>query len=309
MANPEFYDPAHVGTLYTPDVEGATQAGRQAALSAADEDVQRTLLLLIDEQVDFVHEDGALSVPGAVDDTQRMIEWLFEHLGEVTTIAASLDTHTPMQIFYPGWWADVVGGHPDPYTLITAKDVDSGRWRPTVERRWSTNYVHQLESDSRKILAIWPYHTMLGTPGHAITPALYEAIVYHGAARSTSPEFLIKGTIPQTEHYSILEPEVKVTDRPNGTFNIPFADMIGSYDRVYIAGQAKSHCVLETLRSLIDYFAETQPEVIKRWRLLTDATSSVVHPEIDFDAMAEEALDAFNTEQGLKLTTTTDPLD
>lgn len=309
MATPEFYDPARVGTLFTPDVEAVTRAGRQAQIAPADEDDRRTLLLLVDAQVDFVHEDGTLSVPGAVDDARRTIAWLFEHLGEVTTIAASLDTHTPMQIFYPGWWVDVVGDRPAPYTLITAKDVDSGRWRPAVERNWSTRYVHSLEEGSRKVLTIWPYHTMLGTPGHALTPALYEAIVYHGAARATSPEFLIKGTIPETEHYSILEPEVKVAGHASGTFNIPFADMLATYDRVYVAGQAKSHCVLETVRSLVGYFAAARPEVIERCYLLTDAMSSVVHPEIDFDAQAEEALCEMSHEHGLKLITTADPLD
>ncbi len=308
MAYPDFYNPQRVGEMFRPDVEAVTRAGREAGLSPASEDERRVLLLLVDPQVDFIHVDGALSVPGAVDDTRRTIEWLFEHVGEITTIAASFDTHTPMQIFYPGWWVSPEGKHPQPYTLITPEDVDSGRWCPTVEEEWSVEYVHRLAEQSRKVLTIWPYHTMLGTPGHAMTPALYEAVAYHAAARSTAPEFLIKGRIPKTEHYSMLEPEVKVPEEPGGTLNLDFINFIAQYDLVYIAGQAKSHCVLETTRSLINHFSEERPELIRRWRVLTDCTSSVAHPEVDFEAMANEAYAHFVDEYGLQLVTTADPL-
>ena len=173
MTTPDFYDPQRVGELFRPDVVRATEAGRVAGVAPAAEDEQRVLLVLVDAQVDFIHTDGSLSVPGAVDDTRRTIEWLFEHVRQITTIAASYDTHVPMQIFYPGWWVGPGGEHPEAFTLITAADVDEGRWRPTVEQEWSVEYVHTLEEQARKVLTIWPYHTMLGTPGHAMTPALY----------------------------------------------------------------------------------------------------------------------------------------
>lgn len=312
MSRPAFYQPDRVGEFYRPDVAAVTEAGRSAGVEPAGTDKRRisrrTLLLLVDPQVDFIHTDGSLSVPGAVEDTRRTIEWLYDHTGEVTTIAASFDTHTPMQIFYPGWWIAPDGSRPQPYTLITPQDVDSGRWQPTVEKEWSVRYVHQLDEQAKKVLTIWPYHTMLGTPGHAMTPALYEAVAYHAAARQTAPEFLVKGTIPKTEHYSMLEPEVKVPEAPNGTLNMAFIELIAGYDRVYIAGQAKSHCVLETTRSLVNHFAETRPDIIRKWRVLMDCTSSVVHPEVDFEAIANQAYDEFASDYGLELVTTTDPL-
>jgi nicotinamidase-related amidase len=82
--------------------------------------------------------------------------------------------------------------------------------------------------------------------------------------------------------------------------------MLATYDRIYIAGQAKSHCVLETIKSVINYFTD-QPAVIERLHLLTDCTSSVAHPEIDFDAIADEALAEF-AQQGLNLVTSAEPL-
>ncbi|MBN1428792.1 MAG: hypothetical protein JXB07_10435 [Anaerolineae bacterium] len=307
MTFPSFYDSDKVGTLYAPDVTRSIQSGYSAGFKSADSDEKRVVLMLVDAQVDFIHPDGALSVPGAVDDTRRTIEWLLRNTGHVTTIVASLDTHIPRQIFYPTWWVDVSGRHPAPFTLITAADVEQGVWKPVEEPEWSRRYVHDLESQSKKTLMIWPYHTMVGTPGHAIAPALYEAIAYHSAARSTQPVFLVKGSIAKTEHYSILEPEVKVPDAPLGDLNVSLLEMLSTYDLLYMAGQAKSHCVLETVTTLYRYFADHAPEKISRWRFLEDCTSSVAHPEIDFDALANAELGRF-VEQGMQMARSVDPI-
>lgn len=302
MTHPEFYHAEKVGTLYTPDTIAAIQAGNQAGVTAADEDSFRTALLLIDTQVDFIHSDGALSVPGAVEDTRRIIEWLFGKISTVTTIITSLDSHTPIQIFSPSWWADNEGKHPDPFTIITSEEVQSGQWKALYQVAWSSEYVERLEEQAKKQLMIWPYHTLIGTPGHNITPALYEAIVYHTAARKTQPRFVTKGTIPETENYSIFEPEVKMDKLENGGINTALLDDLATYDRIYVAGQAKSHCVLESVTSMMRYF-DGKPEIIQRIHLLKDAMSSVANPDIDFDAMADEIYTKF-AEHGLTITTT-----
>lgn len=303
---PEFYDPAQVGTFYTPQTAIAIAQGRAAGLPPARTDQRRVILLLVDPQVDFIHADGSLSVPGAVDDTRRTIEWLLRHAARVTAVAASLDSHIPTQIFYPPWWVDARGGHPAPFTPITGEDVDQKRWRPVFEVRWSRSYVHQLEQSAKKALMIWPYHTMIGTPGYTVTPALYEAIAYHSAARQSAPSFLHKGSIPKTEHYSLLEPEVKVKGHPLGSLNKPFLHMLAGYDAIYVAGQAKSHCVLETVASVMRYYQD-QPDQIAKWRVLVDCMSSVAHPTIDFEALAAGALAGYAA-RGLKLVKSTDPL-
>jgi nicotinamidase-related amidase len=306
MTFPGFYNPDKVGRLFAPDTSRAVDEGRLASVPPSSNDRQRVILLLVDTQVDFVHTDGALSVPGAVDDTRRTIEWLFRNLGQVTTIAASLDSHVPIQIFSPTWWRSGEGEHPAPFTVISSGDVQAGKWRPLYEPEWSVDYVEKLEEQAKKQLMIWPYHTLIGTPGHSITPALYEAIACHSAARQSQPVFLTKGSIAKTEHYSILEPEAKVPDQPLGSLNTAFLDMLASYDLVYIAGQAKSHCVLETVTSTMRYFHD-QPDVIAKLRVLMDCISSVAHPEIDFDAMANETFARY-AKQGLMLAESTQPL-
>lgn len=301
MTIPSFYDAVRVGHLYIPDTSGAISAGLATQLTPASEDNLRVLLLLVDMQVDFIHTDGALSVPGAVEDTRRTIEWIFKNTPTLTTIAASLDSHLPIQIFYASWWADGQGNPPAPYTEITVNDVKQGIWWPKYESEWSHDYVQKLASQAKKNLMIWPYHTMIGTPGHGLTPALYEAIAYHSAARQTEPIFLTKGALPKTEHYSILEPEVKVSDHPQGTINRSFLDMIATYDVIYVAGQAKSHCVLETVSSMVHYF---NTDMISKLHILYDAMSSVAHPTIDFDELANQAFEGF-AKDGLNIVYTT----
>jgi nicotinamidase/pyrazinamidase len=307
MSIPSFYRPERVGARFTPDLHQAILTGQAAALPPADEDQRRTLLLLVDAQVDFIHEDGTLSVPGAVDDTRRTIEWLLSHASDITDIAASLDSHIPIQIFYPTWWRDPDGEHPDPFTAIPSTDVEAGVWQPVYEVEWSKTYVRRLEAQAKKQLMIWPYHTMLGTPGHGLDPSLAEAIAFHSAARRSQPTYIIKGMIPRTEYYSLLEPEVKVSDDPRGTLNRVVLERILGYDRIYVAGEAKSHCVLETLNSIVRRHADT-PETLGKLRLLEDCTSSVQHPEIDFEAMALEMLASFEA-KGLRRVTSVDPLD
>lgn len=299
---PGFYQPQRVGTLFKPDVTGAVAAGRALGLPPAKQDAQRIALLLVDVQVDFVHEDGALSVPGAVDDTRRTIEWLFANLPRITTIYASLDSHYPIQIFHPAWWVDADGKHTDPYTVISHADVQAGRWRALYESEWSPEYVARLEENSKKQLMIWPYHTLIGTLGHTLTPALYEAMAYHSGAREAQPILIEKGKIAKSENYSAFEPEVKLDNLPDGGLQVDYLEQFARYDRIYIAGQAKSHCVLESVSTLMRYFAQ-RPDVIGKLRVLTDAMSSVAHPEIDFETLATTAFKRF-AEHGLTLTTT-----
>ena len=94
---------------------------------------------------------------------------------------------------------------------------------------------------------------MLGGIGHALVPAVEEAIFFHGIARASQPDFRVKGNNPLTEHYSILGPEVVDDQRGNaiGEKNRPLIEKLLSFDAVLIAGQAKSHCVAWTIDDLL----------------------------------------------------------
>ncbi|MCC7208448.1 MAG: hypothetical protein IT323_14160 [Anaerolineae bacterium] len=290
MTFPAFYSPDKAAAPFEPDLEGAYRAGLADFQRSTAADRPRVLALLIDVQNDFVFPapTGRLPVPGAVDDTRRTVEWLYRNVQRITTVAVSLDTHTPIQIFFPSWWKDASGDRPAPFTTITAQDVRDGRWIPAQAPHWSRRYVEELEQVGRKQLVIWPFHCIEGTAGRALHPSLSEAIAYHSGARDAEPVFVVKGMIPYTEFYSAFEPEVKYPEHRDGGVNTRFLDQIAAYDEVYITGQARSHCVLESLGSIVNYFSE-RPEVLSRIRFLQDTSSSIP----GFEEHAEKRLAEF----------------
>ena len=300
---PAFYNPGRIGTLFHPDVARVASEAAAAALPPAVQDRRHVHLMIIDMQIDFCHAEGNLYVPGALGDIRRTIEFIYRNAEHITHISCSLDSHYPSQIFSSDWWADENGAHPAPFTIITWQDVQTGRWRPLKEPGWSRSYVERLEQQHKKLLTIWPYHVQIGSLGHALDPELWSAVFWHALARRTQPTWLTKGSVPLTEHYSIIQPEVAVPGQPGGGKNLELLAMLAEADQIVIAGEAESQCVLETVEDLVEEFGD-RPEILGKVRFLRDCTSPVVHPEIDFHAIAEERLAEF-ARQGVQLVSST----
>jgi nicotinamidase-related amidase len=94
--------------------------------------------------------------------------------------------------------------------------------------------------------------------------------------------FELKGRSPVTENYSVLAPEVRrLRGREVGVFNSALFERLMSHDRVYVFGQAKSHCVLFTLRDLLRECRERDPRLLDRIWILEDAMSPVTPPPLD----------------------------
>jgi nicotinamidase/pyrazinamidase len=292
---------------YPARIQEFTEAGRRAGLTSAREDREKVALILVDYQHDFVDPTGTLSVPGSQDDVARLLTWFYANAHRISSVYASLDTHIPFQIFYSSWWKNPeTGEHPQPFTVITEEDVIGMKWVPLIDPDWSTRYVHQLKQKAKKDLMIWPYHTMEGTLGHMLVAPISETIAWHSAARDTQPTYIVKGLTPRTEFYGIFGAEIPDPDVPESGLNVTLLDAVMKHDKVYIAGEAKSHCVLETERQLVSRFGN-QAELMKRLYFLRDCTSSVKHPAIDFDALAEEELG--NMERlGVQMAVSTDPI-
>lgn len=289
---PNFYDPSRIGSLFYPDYQAIAAEAEAAGLPPAAQDNQNVHLVLIDMQVDFCHQEGTLHVPGAAGDIQRVIEFIYRRGERITHISCSLDSHLPYQIFHPAWWVDAEGNHPAPLTIITHDDIKAGKWRPLVKPSWSTKYVKRLEEGAKKKLTIWPYHVMVGSMGNALDPELFSAVLWHSLARKAQPTWLTKGTVPKSEHYSIIQPEIPVTDHPQGGKNKAFLDTLAAADAVLIAGEAESHCVLETVEDLVTEFGD-RPQILEKVYFLQDCTSPVLHPDVDFHAIAQEQFAEF----------------
>ncbi|GAB4161179.1 MAG: hypothetical protein Fur0021_34080 [Candidatus Promineifilaceae bacterium] len=282
---PHFYDPSRIGTLFYPDKAAIAAAALGTNFTPAAADKFKTHLVIIDMQVDFCHQQGSLNVPGSLGDIQRLTEFIYRNAGILTQITCSLDSHLPFQIFHPAWWADADGNHPAPFTLITWEDIKQGKWHPLIAPAASTHYVKQLEKQAKKQLTIWPYHVMIGSVGNMLDQELWSAIFWHSLARKSQPTWLTKGSIPLTEHYSIIQPEVPVPDHPLGGKNKAFLDTLVEADAIVIAGEAESHCVLETVEDIVEDFGK-DPETLRKIYFLRDCTSPVLHPDIDFHAIA-----------------------
>jgi nicotinamidase-related amidase len=285
---PAYYDPSRVGEIWVERAAAVAEEAARARLPPARDDRTRIAAFGIDCQIGFCTPGASLFVPGAVEDMRRTLDWLYENLERVTEIVLSLDTHRLHQVFHPAFWVDTGGRAPKPFTPITAKDVRDGRFRPARAPLDATlRYLEHLEASGKYTLMIWPYHTLLGGTSHALVPALMEAALFHGLARQTEPLLRTKGTDPATEMYSVLSAEV------GGAFDRELFDRLASFDRVYVFGQAKSHCVLATLRDL-------RPIASKVW-ILEDTTSTV--PGFDVGAAYDELRGA-----GMHVVKTTDPV-
>src|SRR5690606_15766027 len=243
---------------------------------------------------------GGRSGQGAVEDNIRLCEFIYRNLGKLTHIIATMDTHTSQQIFHPIFFVDAGENHPAPYTDIHADELQAGKWTfnpelapqfeiaPEYGQQMMIHYAEALQKKGKYALTIWPYHAMLGGIGHALVPAVEEAIFFHSAVRYSQPDFQIKGRNPLTEHYSVFGPEI-TTDADGKRIaekNSELINKLKSYDRIIIAGQAKSHCVAWSVDDLLNEAPETADKVY----LLEDATSPVVIPGvIDFTDQANES--------------------
>src|SRR5215211_2220230 len=138
LAVPDFYRPDRVGEVWRVPYEERARDARawaeQHAIRPAAEDSLRVCLLAVDVQNTFCIPGfelfvGGRSGTGAVDDSRRLCEFVYRNLGSITQVFPSLDTHRAMQVFHAIWLVDAEGRHPDPYTLVSVEDVETGRWR------------------------------------------------------------------------------------------------------------------------------------------------------------------------------------
>ncbi len=328
---PIFFDSARVGEIWKVDYAARAEDARKYALQhdlkpvSASKD--KTSLLLIDAQNTFCLPGfelfvGGRSGHGAVDDNIRLCEFIYRNLGSITHITATMDTHMVQQIFHPIFFVNKDGNHPAPYTDIHIDELRSKKWMfntalaprfgvaPEYGQQMMIHYAEELQKKGKYALTIWPYHAMLGGIGHALVPALEEAIFFHSIARLDQPDFEIKGDKPFTENYSVIGPEV-LTGPIGETLGIrdpKFIQHLHEVDRLYIAGQAKSHCVAWTVSDLLDDIQAADPELAKKVHLLEDCSSPVVVPGVvDHTDAANEAYARF-AKAGMKIVKSTDEL-
>ena len=334
LFTPPWYDPKNCGVLRFPDIDLAALSGAEYGQSAGikrcqkwQDDDESVILSVIDCQLDFVCPEGSLAVPGAVEDTDRLNRFIYANVGKISHILASLDSHYLFQPFHRLNWAAGMrptgrmsgssyqeGEHPEPFAVITSQDVRDDVWRPLRHPKKMIEYLKELEQTHQKQLCIWPFHCILGTPGQAWDPSFAEAMTFHAAARSNQYDATTKGMSQLSEHYGILQAEVEFSEDPNTQLNTRVLTKWEQADRIFFAGQAKSHCCLATLEQIVTLFqARGKEHILKKLFVLRDCMSSVPDinlpdgTKIEFDRMAEDRFEEFK-KLGVQFVNSTDPI-
>lgn len=241
------------------------------------------LLIIVDPQCDF-HPGGSLAIPSAGADASRIGALLASPSCPFSSLVVTLDSHHKFDIAHPSSWKDAAGSPPAPFTLISNADVKAGKWSPadpslTVE--WALEYTAALEARGRFQLCIWPVrsnlthaasaspacahpllcarfsrsqeHCLMGSPGHNVEAQVQAGISkWLEARKGGEVNWVMKGQNRSTEMYSAFKADVPVPSDPTTHLNTSLLASISSHrGKIYVCGQARSHCVNFTVRDLV----------------------------------------------------------
>lgn len=273
----------------------------------------RNQLLIIDPQNDFCDLPTswqplnpltgqacapALPVNGAHEDMRRLAAFIDGHIGVLSDIVVTLDSHQRVDIAHPTFWQTGEGGSVAAFTQVSADDVRAGRCLPRDPAALprTLRYLDELEARGRYQLMVWPVHCEIGTWGHAVHAAVQAAVNRWEEVQLRQVRHVHKGNNPWTEHYSAMQAEVPDADDPATALNRELLADLDRADTLFIAGEASSHCVRATTEHIVDNLSSGRPERIV---LLTDCMS----PVRGFEPQAQAFLDDMRS-RGVRLATT-----
>lgn len=253
----------------------------------------KNALLIIDPQNSFCNPGdaqgngkGALFTPGADKDMERLAEWILNNIDEIDYIAVTLDTHHINDIAHPSLWEDKDGNLPDPFTIITSQDIENGTWTPKAFGPTVIKYIQDLETQGEFPHCIWPPHCIRGTEGHAIYKPMADALAkWVEASPGKFVQYVQKGEYPLAEHFGAFRANIEVANQVGTQLNQKLISDLEKFQNVYFAGEARSHCVANTLKQAMDI----APKLANKFVILEDAMSSVPGFETLGDPIYDEA--------------------
>lgn len=258
-------------------------------------------LLAIDVQNDFCNPDGgALYVKGAEEDAKRLALFVDKMGAKLDSIHITLDSHNDVDIAHPIFWIDENGNHPAPFTIITNDDLFRWKWRTNKPEHLdrSVKYVDKLSKHSKYPLCIWPPHCIMGTHGWNLDPVFEGSISKWCKNNLRTANYHIKGMNVFTEHYSAFRAEVIDEKDPNTFFNAKLVAELMKANEIFVAGEARSHCVCNSIRDLIDEIGDQHAH---NFILLEDTMSDVT----GFEELGEKFVEDMKS-KGMKSAKTTD---
>ena len=206
----------------------------------------RTILLIIDPQNDFVDPKGSLYIPGAEKGVDEICKFIEER--NPTSILVTQDTHRSYHIGHPSWWKET----PAPFTKITKKDIEEGKYTPVFESiEYVKDYFSRLPENTHH--TIWPEHCLEGSWGHNIPEKLIKALdtwafqIEESLKRKKEYTIIPKGIDPNCEMFSVFS-KAHMPDKSGlGLFLT-----LECFDKIYISGFAKDVCVAWSVRDMVN---------------------------------------------------------
>lgn len=290
----------------------------------------KKILLIIDPQNDFSIEkegfrkkNGPLGVPGSSDDYERIAQLIKANIFD--EIHISLDTHTPYHIGHKGFYKK----NPELDNIKVCKPWESN-FKPNNEELtdYVKNYAEAQKRarDTTIEYCIWDTHCLEGTEGHEIVKEIKEALSTDIKAKV---RYHIKGQNELTEMYSIfsaaVQPnEVDDTIMPylySGTkqedeykynpgegvesyeeaikcvnlethMNTPLlANLFGDNNQIFVCGQAKTHCVKDSVLDMIKYAKtrKNKEESMNQIHLIANMTSVIPKFDDDIETILQDS--------------------
>ncbi len=236
-------------------------------------------LLIIDAQFDFCHPKGALYVQGAEMDMVRLASFIRKNQHKIHHITLTIDSHPVNHIAHPSFWEDENGNFPPPFTQITLKDVTEKRWKPRFEAQKATKYLADLEKQGLFPHFIWAEHCLKGALGASIDEKLMAAV--HEWTRLgydnnyNDYQTVRKGEYALSENFGIFQAQIPDENVPETQLNVKLLEQLATFDKIWLAGEAKSHCVATSLNQLLDYAEANMPTLIQKLVILEDCMSDV----------------------------------
>jgi len=248
-------------------------------------------LLIIDPQNDFCNpgddngnNKGSLFVPDADKDMQRLSYFILSNFERLNHIVVTLDTHYHNDISHPGFWMNTDEKHPEAFTQITVEDLTSEKWFPLFAPERVSEYMVKLEKQGEYPHVIWPEHCLIGSEGAAIYKPVFDAIS-QWSKQGKFYQPVMKGQYPFSEHFGAFAAQVIFDEVEDTKLNVDLIDELGHFDNVFIAGEAKSHCVANTVKQLNIY----APGLLSKVVILEDTMSNVTGFENIADEIYSEA--------------------
>lgn len=236
-------------------------------------------------------------VPGAEKDVERLAKFISFNETAINKIILTQDNHNVVDISHPVFWEDKNGVLPEPFTEISLKKILGGAWQPRFQKGKAIEYIRNLEKQGEFPHTIWPEHCLIGSHGAAIVDEIIKPIG-KWARKGLFYDVVIKGTNPMTEHFGALKANVPIAGSPETHLNTDLVDKLIHAGKIYIAGEAKSHCVATTIKQMLHI-----GHLAKKINILEDCMSDVT----GFERIAIPIYEKAQAE-GAKFVRSTDPV-